>query len=280
MREKGGSDPYSREHVAATMYVSVNRPNYGRAVPRWHREGPQWTSYDPEQFRSKYAVTLLGSPTRLLVETEYVTKVVDMVRDVAIPSFNMRTEYSKKLVGPEVQEIQIKTGQVIRFTWGRKNSPVHSYGDLSGPRVFLSIVYGSEAEIRDYCDYSSLPNKPDYKVYESTDSGSDNTSDEDSNSERHPESDPKSTSESLKPNSDNTSSEDANSEEYTESESENEPRKGPRSRPRNRPRKGPGNCPRNQPENDLVGGSTSPGSEPDEEFVDSAKSPASSESSS
>jgi hypothetical protein len=267
MREKGGSDPYSREHVAATMYVSVNRPNYGRAVPRWHREGPQWISYDPEQFRSKYAVTLLGSPTRLLVETEYVTKVVDMVRDVAIPGFNMRTEYSKKLVGPEVQEIQIKTGQVIRFTWGRKNSPVHSYGDLSGPRVFVSIVYGSEAEIRDYCDYSSLLNKPQYKVYESTESGSDNTSDEDSNSERNPEPDTKNASEAFKSKSDNTNTEDSNSEEHAESETENEPRNGPRSRPRNRPGKGPGNRPRNVPENDLVGGSTSPEPDHDKDFV-------------
>ncbi|KAK8064852.1 hypothetical protein PG994_007490 [Apiospora phragmitis] len=43
-------------------------------------------------------------------------------------------------------------GQVIRFSWGQDDAPVHSEPDFGGKgRVFVSVLFGGEEEIRDMC---------------------------------------------------------------------------------------------------------------------------------
>lgn len=94
---------------------------------------------------SKYATTLLGNPTRVLAESDLVRKVVTGRHD------KKREEYSEQLALEPV--LDIKKGEIIRFTWGQTDSPVHSEPDENCDRVFISIIFGSQREIRDMCNY-------------------------------------------------------------------------------------------------------------------------------
>jgi len=91
---------------------------------------------------SKYSVTLLGSPTRILVENELVTAVVQPKDNFEV----MRGKYAIRLEGQPM--VGVGKGEIVRFTWGRRDSPVHSEPDMDGDRVFVSVLFGSEAEVR------------------------------------------------------------------------------------------------------------------------------------
>lgn len=94
---------------------------------------------------SKYAITLLGNPTRVLAESDLVREVVaDKGHDKS------REEYAKRLALETI--LDIKKGEVIRFSWGQPDSPGHSEPDINSDRVFMSVLYGSEREIRNMCE--------------------------------------------------------------------------------------------------------------------------------
>lgn len=53
----------------------------------------------------------------------------------------------------EYPEAAVKLGQVIRFSWGQPDSPVHSEPDSTSlHRIFVSLLFGSEDEIRNICE--------------------------------------------------------------------------------------------------------------------------------
>lgn len=47
------------------------------------------------------------------------------------------------------EPLKISCNQIIRFSWGKEDSPVHSEPDLVTDRVFISCIYGSICEIKD-----------------------------------------------------------------------------------------------------------------------------------
>jgi hypothetical protein len=61
---------------------------------------------------SKYAMTLLGNPTRVLAESPLVTEVVDGRRSHDDRSF----EYAQRLSQKPLQGIKIE--QIVRLSWG------------------------------------------------------------------------------------------------------------------------------------------------------------------
>jgi hypothetical protein len=113
-------------------------------MPRWHRDALMFHCDVPGDVNSKYAVTLLGNPTKVLAESE-------LVRDVVTGRHSeRREEYAERL--PLELCHDIERGDIIRFSWGQVDSPVHSEPDMSCDRVFVSILYGSEREIRNMCE--------------------------------------------------------------------------------------------------------------------------------
>lgn len=116
--------------------------------PRWHRDGRMFQctcNADPAMPHSKYAVTILGPATRVLGSSAYVNEVMGM--DCA---WENRSILADKLAGCNL--LVVESGQVIRFSWGQDDSPVHSEPDFSGEdRVFVSVLFGSKREIRDMC---------------------------------------------------------------------------------------------------------------------------------
>jgi len=100
-------------------------------------------SENPEEIHSKYAVILLGKTTHLLAESQLVSDVVKRSHS------GLREDYAKKLVNEPL--VSIGLAEIFRFTWGQKDSPVHSEPDLKGDRVFVSALYGTEGEIKTMC---------------------------------------------------------------------------------------------------------------------------------
>lgn len=121
-------------------------------VPRWHQDGRMYTCSCPEDKRlphSKYAVALLGSSTRVLGP--------DAARRLSERGGVPDSPENRRILAAELadcEEVDVTPGQVIRFSWGQGDSPVHSEPDSSGSdRVFVSVLFGSEEEMRVMCEW-------------------------------------------------------------------------------------------------------------------------------
>ncbi|KAK8072462.1 hypothetical protein PG996_005810 [Apiospora saccharicola] len=162
-----------KPQVAQACWLTVRmfKPSSEYEVPRWHRDGRMFacscsfsgslleavmlSDQEGQQRKSphsKYAVTLLGPATRILVPSAVVDDPLADVKDRQglDDESSVRAELAEALKGCE--EYTLQRGQMIRFSWGQDDSPVHSEPDFAGEdRVFVSVLLGSEAEIRDMC---------------------------------------------------------------------------------------------------------------------------------
>ncbi|KAK7962294.1 uncharacterized protein PG986_003119 [Apiospora aurea] len=154
---------------ACWLVARMFEPSEEYVVPRWHRDGRMFTcscsgSVETEEGgessgraeqplpHSKYAVTLLGPATRVLAPGQPAVDaaLADVKSRMGLDEPQGRAELAEALGGCE--ECEVERGQVIRFSWGQDDSPVHSEPDFAGEdRVFVSVLFGSETEIRDMC---------------------------------------------------------------------------------------------------------------------------------
>ncbi|KAM0151691.1 hypothetical protein ACHAQE_008398 [Botrytis cinerea] len=126
---------------AVWFVVRMTRKSEEFVIPRWHRDGRMIECTDTAHaLHYRYATTLAGPITLVLEETEVVTQA--MKRHVG-----KRKETANALAAEK--PLEIPRGQIIRFSWGQEDSPVHSEPDLVAERVFISCIYGSISEIKD-----------------------------------------------------------------------------------------------------------------------------------
>jgi hypothetical protein len=131
------------EPDAGWFTVRMFKPNSQYHIPRWHRDGRMTDCTSANHLlHCKYATVLLGAPTLVLPETPTVT---------AIDNRRIRRTENATLLSSEVP-VRLVDGQIIRFSWGRNDSPVHSEPDMTSDRIFMSVLYGSQSEIRDLVD--------------------------------------------------------------------------------------------------------------------------------
>ncbi|CEI61878.1 hypothetical protein FVEN_g2934 [Fusarium venenatum] len=160
----------AKEKRACWFTIRSTKPTDEFNIPRWHQDGPMYP-YDKgreEVVRSKYALTLLGPPTLMLVPDEdaFATERQGIAqhfwwqeKDTHRPSAEEWDEADLKLRKwlenefKETPRVQIEHGQIVRFSWGRDNSPLHSEPDIICDRIFISVLYGSESELRRMCDW-------------------------------------------------------------------------------------------------------------------------------
>ncbi|KAF4625321.1 hypothetical protein G7Y89_g12843 [Cudoniella acicularis] len=134
------------------LCIRMTLPTDDWAEPRWHQDGRMFNCSCPEPKlpHSKYAFTLLGPSTRVLEPSAYVDEVLASLRQSGQTQHRSRSELATKLA--DCPEVDVQLGQFIRFSWGQIDSPMHSEPDSTGVhRVFISVLYGSEEEIRDMC---------------------------------------------------------------------------------------------------------------------------------
>ena len=140
--EGASSDP--KAPAAAWLCVRMTKPTLEyTTVPRWHRDGVMFYCDQEGDVNWKYAATLLGNPTRLLAENEQVKRVMSERGD------RRRVASAEELSLEPL--VDVRNEQIIRFTWGQDDSPVHSEPDMNTDRVFVLVLYGSEREMRGMC---------------------------------------------------------------------------------------------------------------------------------
>ncbi|KAK3353770.1 hypothetical protein B0T25DRAFT_220887 [Lasiosphaeria hispida] len=134
---------------ACWLTARMWQPDDAFATPRWHRDGRMFTcsctgEADARVPHAKYAVVLLGLPTLLLQPSAAADGLGRLGR-------RERAELAAAL--DDFPRVSVAAGDVIRFSWGQKDAPVHSEPDVSvGDRVFVSVLFGSETEIRDMAE--------------------------------------------------------------------------------------------------------------------------------
>ena len=158
------------EKKACWFTIRVRKPHDEFEVPRWHRDGRMYP-YDEgrkDVIRSKYAKTLLGPSTLMLIPSAhtFATKLDSSKRfrwrsspgssPTPYASYEEADMASRVWLEKKFENeprVEARQDQVIRFTWGQDDSPLHSEPDLVCDRVFMSVLYGSEAEIRGMCEW-------------------------------------------------------------------------------------------------------------------------------
>lgn len=117
--------------------------------------------------RSKYALTLLGPPTLVLPAEDGVFATMaqgendilwsrrEVVAEIAEEEWDKKNEVLRVWLAErlrDVEPVEVGKGKVVRFTWGREDSPVHSEPRMVTDRVFMTVIFGSESEIRSMCE--------------------------------------------------------------------------------------------------------------------------------
>jgi hypothetical protein len=144
------------EHDAIFLTIRITTPNDAFDIPRWHQDGSYWTIKENEE-PYKIGTVLVGPPTLFLdsednsdLADEY-QKSFDMFRAdrEKWPEERQRTFLAKRFEGKRV--LQAGEGQVAKWLVGTKNAPIHSEPPMKAGRVFLSLLPGTEDQIRELC---------------------------------------------------------------------------------------------------------------------------------
>ena len=160
----------AKEKKACWFTIRVTKPTSEFEVPRWHQDGRMFLCDEGHEdiVRSKYALTLLGPTTLMLqpeeqvfaifkkmkeqhylwLKTEYIHKPTENERNEADGVLRTRLAETFK----DMARICVGDGEIVRFSWGQDDSPVHSEPDLVSDRVFVTVLYGSERELRCMCE--------------------------------------------------------------------------------------------------------------------------------
>jgi hypothetical protein len=158
------------EKAACWLTIRLFHPSDEYRIPRWHQDGRMYT-YDEGResvVRSKYGITLLGPHTAILPAAPHI---FDTMSNSELKFFTWRGKSGHRPTEEEIEQaqdeqrahlaeqykneerVQLRQGQVIRFSWGRDDSPVHSEPDFVCDRVFMTVLYGSVPEIHRMCEF-------------------------------------------------------------------------------------------------------------------------------
>ena len=163
--------PSEKSHCWFT--IRITKPNDDFDVPRWHQDGLMFQSDEGREAvpRSKYALTILGPPT-LFLPTEAI--VFQTITEAEKKFFWWRENREKESTEEDRDEahdamrewlsnrfsnmsrVKVPKGKIARFSWGRDDSPVHSEPQMVVDRVFMTVLFGSETELRSMCEYRDV----------------------------------------------------------------------------------------------------------------------------
>ncbi|KAF4344791.1 hypothetical protein FBEOM_1258 [Fusarium beomiforme] len=161
---------HADEKSSCWLTIRITKPSTEFEIPRWHQDGNMYR-YDQGRenvVRSKYALTLLGPPTLMLEPDEHVFTTQRKAQEQFCPwwygdgpgpseeeKYDAEDELREHLMKEfkDIPRVIVGRGRVVRFSWGREDSPVHSEPDLVADRVFMTVLYGSEPELRSMCEW-------------------------------------------------------------------------------------------------------------------------------
>lgn len=162
------------EKAACWLTIRLSTPNNEFEIPRWHQDGRMYP-YDESRrnaTQSKYGVTIAGPPTLILAHTS--PQNVHTIKTGAENYFYWRgkdvstTQEERDRAEDQFRawlaeqfrsekRLRIEEGRIVRFSWGREDSPIHSEPNLVSDRVFMTVLFGSENEIRAMAEFRKEP---------------------------------------------------------------------------------------------------------------------------
>ena len=142
-----------KAHCHITLWTWKTQPA-GFGTPAWHRDYALYPlRAETMPFpRSKYCVTLLGQPTRFLLNTPQICETATKAYGEDLRFDEMAVRFNEAGFG-QAAMAGVSVGQIARFTWGRDDSPVHAEPVIDRDRVFASVIFGNEEEIRGLADW-------------------------------------------------------------------------------------------------------------------------------
>ena len=153
---------YTKKHF--WMDIRVTQPDHDFDIPRWHKDGNFFLQGPIELHTSKFATVLKGPGTLLIKGTKKVNQIYNEnlieqrkeyipTKDMKEQSIRINKKYrpilAKKLANEKV--IQVKNTQGVIFFAGnpREKAALHSEPPNDAPRLFISILPSTEANIKD-----------------------------------------------------------------------------------------------------------------------------------
>ncbi len=126
------------DHSACYVNVCLQTPTTQYQTPTWHKDG--WM-FAPNTLSFKYVAAICGPPTRFLVNPDNILDELPIV----------------------CGEYVIDNRQVMGFTCGMPDSPIHSSPNITSDRIFVSLVPGSLGQLRKLAELRGLP--VDYSLF-------------------------------------------------------------------------------------------------------------------
>lgn len=151
---------FNPEHVAYWLTIQIwSKPTHEFDLPRWHQDGYYW--YPAEDGKVyKLGTVFTGPPTLFLEPTEHNFRIYngainhqhgnnDEERDMA-----MRTWLAEQF---GYSGIVVQPGELARWTVGGGSAIIHSEPAITEPRIFISVLPGTEAQIRELAERRKRP---------------------------------------------------------------------------------------------------------------------------
>ncbi|CAH0045955.1 unnamed protein product [Clonostachys solani] len=138
------------------LCIRMTLPTDAWVVPRWHTDGRMFDCACPDSTapHSKYAFSILGPSTRAILTNPGAHKILHSPSPSGRPWETNDPDPELAEALESYPQAAIEPGQMIRFSWAEEDSPIHSEPDSTNAhRVFVSILFGSESELRDMCDF-------------------------------------------------------------------------------------------------------------------------------
>ncbi|KAH8703843.1 hypothetical protein BGW36DRAFT_93065 [Talaromyces proteolyticus] len=157
------ASPADRSDIIQSCWLTIRAysATYEFKQPRWHRDGRMFdcTCFERTIPHSKYAFTLLGPSTLALSPSAQLDEAFDTARRVwqednrdllekswkeGIQSQIRLSEKERPFLIERLRKfdpVPLKPTQIIRFSWGQPDSPVHSEPDSSATDRISSVFY-------------------------------------------------------------------------------------------------------------------------------------------
>ena len=146
------------------LVIRVSMPDSYFDIPRWHKDG-SYAGFTPEDNSSKFLTVLKGPGTLAIKQTKEVDEIYKKTLDAEYDKVE-KIISTKKLTDKEKMDISIKVNNEFRPKFAKAlskfkvlqpennqailfytKSTLHSEPKIDGPRLFISIMPGTKANI-------------------------------------------------------------------------------------------------------------------------------------
>ncbi|MBI3442819.1 MAG: hypothetical protein HY007_03565 [Candidatus Sungbacteria bacterium] len=127
--------------------LRISTPNRAFDIPRWHPDGNYFTPTEERNY--KFVTTLKGTKTRFARATD-PAKFLELLTSQSIHGHHNNMQVRREL-DAVVQEFDpYQKGDGVYYLIGHPDAIIHSEPVMNKPRIFLSVVPGSAAQINEW----------------------------------------------------------------------------------------------------------------------------------